>query len=154
MADTGRMRVEWNSESVRQVESALKDFGNQMRNDIVDKAIFRAAIAPLTLAQLKVPVDTGALKESLARRRAKDPNYIGTEIIARRTAGFKGGYHAHLVEFGHRIVIRTRNGLQQIGFQPPQPFIRPALEESKEDILSEVAIYTSKRVAQFKKKGR
>lgn len=44
-------------------------------------------------------------------------------------AAYPAGAHAHLVEFGHNIV---RAG-KVVGRAPPQPFMRPAVEQTKNE---------------------
>ena len=56
-----------------------------------------------------------------------------------------GGYivtarspHAHLVEFGHLLVKKTKGGIVKvIGHVPAHPFLRPALDNAKRKIIAE-----------------
>lgn len=87
-----------------------------------------------------------------SRAKLARQGIVGTSI------GFEWpvGAHAHLVEFGHRLmrrvnsnpklmgwrqegtrfVLASRGQLKQIGIVPPRPFFRPAVESTKSQVLS------------------
>lgn len=72
-------------------------------------------------------------RETMARR-----GMLGASI------GFlwPDGAHAHLVEFGHRLVkgkndARKGKKATVIGFVPPKPFFRPAVEATKGQVLKQ-----------------
>lgn len=70
----------------------------------------------------RAPELSGNLKKSI---RAKyDSDQLGADVGPTRP----GGSHAHLVEFGHRLV--TKDG-KSIGHVPARPFIAPAAEEER-----------------------
>lgn len=78
----------------------------------------------------KAPVgDTGNLKKSIRTRFSKDE-------LSADVGPTKGkGSHAHLIEFGHRLV--TTDG-RSIGHVPAHPFITPAAEEERPKYISDM----------------
>lgn len=47
--------------------------------------------------------------------------------------------HGHLIEFGHRLRRRDKNGrLRTVGFVPPRPFLRPAWDAHRARLLKEL----------------
>lgn len=101
------------------VDSFLEEVARFVRDDAKGTAAF---------------VDrTGNLRKSIGMRKSKFPkggwivkaagrNKINGSTRAR-------GFHAHLVEFGHRMV--TSSGRDTGKRVPPHPFMRPALEKGK-----------------------
>lgn len=71
---------------------------------------------------------TGDLRKSIGAKYA--PDQLSAEVGPTRPLGS----HAHLVEFGHRLVV---NG-QSRGHVPARPFIVPAVEEEKEKYLNDL----------------
>jgi HK97 gp10 family phage protein len=51
------------------------------------------------------------------------------------SAGGKAAPHAHLVEFGHRMITRTG---EVVGDVPEHPFLRPAFEQYLPDLISQL----------------
>ena len=94
----------------------------------VRKQVRRSANRLRKNMQGRVPVRSGNLKKSI---RAKyDSDQLGADVGPTRP----GGSHAHLVEFGHRLVI---NG-QSKGHVPAKPFITPAAEEERPKYVDEM----------------
>lgn len=141
--------------SVEKVSANLRQFTNEMRNTILASAIHKAADIPLAQAIMRAPVRTGRLVFALGKRRIRDPGAIGSYISAYRRGGAP---YAHLVEYGHRIVVRVRRRsgfgtVQQVkGHVPARPFLRPALETTTLPVLSSVAENT--RLSVDRMKGR
>jgi HK97 gp10 family phage protein len=95
----------------------------------VRKQVRRSANRLRKNMQGRVPVKSGNLKKSI---RAKyDSDQLGANVGPTRP----GGSHAHLVEFGHRLV--TKDG-RSIGHVPAHPFITPAAEEERPKYISEM----------------
>lgn len=70
---------------------------------------------------------TGNLKSSVTLKKASGKKRVSYKI----SAGGAKAPHAHLVEFGHRII--TKNG-DVVGDVPAHPFLRKAFEENKSNI--------------------
>jgi len=57
-----------------------------------------------------------------------------------------GGYivtarapHAHLVEFGHLLVLKDKNGIVRVaGHVPAHPFLRPALDAARARLIAKL----------------
>lgn len=71
---------------------------------------------------------SGDLKKSIRAKYDKDG--LGADVGPTRPQGS----HAHLVEFGHMLVV---NG-QSAGHVPAHPFITPAAEEQRNPYLDDV----------------
>lgn len=97
----------------------------------------------------KAPVDTGRLRDSIKSKLDRTSKYTFTVNIG--PTG-KGRFYAHLVEFGsapHVIKSKRKrvlsNGQEIFGkiVKHPgtaaQPFMRPALDESADDVIKHVS---------------
>ena len=64
-------------------------------------------------------------------RNAADMRRQG--IIGTRVGFGKGGNHAHLVEYGHKVGVQAgyKRRPGSLNFVPPHPFMRPAVEVAK-----------------------
>lgn len=72
---------------------------------------------------------TGKLRNSIAMQPSKFPD--GGYIVVARSP------HAHLVEFGHLLVKKTKTGIVKIiGHVPAHPFLRPALDSAKRKVIA------------------
>lgn len=96
------------------MRKAVKKSSNRLRKGI----IARAPQGP-----------TGNLKKSIGTKYAKDG--LSSQVGPRSG---KGGSHAHLVEFGHVVVM---NG-KVMGHSPAKPFITPAAEDEKPKYLDDI----------------
>jgi len=121
----------------------LGKFFDELPNDIRKKtgiaALRKGAKPMLEEAKRKVPVKTGELRNSLevkTKRTARIP------VVKVQASKRKGGYHAHLVEYG-TAAHDIRNVLIGNVFYPvihhpgtsPQPFMRPAFLQKKDETL-------------------
>lgn len=70
---------------------------------------------------------TGNLRESVAIEQYKSKGIINYRVIA----GGKIAPHAHLVEFGHRIVNKSSESDADV---PAHPFLRKAFDDNKSSI--------------------
>jgi len=94
----------------------------------------------------------GGLKRSMFQvpsSKWKNAGAMRAQGVVGSRVGFRkrGGAHAHLVEYGHRVV---RNG-KVVGFAPPYPFMRPAM------VAAEMAMkraYRQKIIAGIRKNTR
>jgi len=93
----------------------------------------------LAAAKAKVQVDTGTLKAALILRKQRvKPGkvlYYSQVTIPGTKAGGKGGAH-HIVplELGHRLVVRGKT----VGSVKAYPFLRPAADENKEEVIDDI----------------
>jgi len=112
---------------LKELDNALAKLPKSAGKGALRKALKKAGQPIFDAAKMKVPVDTGALKESLeistklSRRQKRGRRKQGAvELFI--GAGRPKGSHAHLVEFG-----TSRSS--------PRPFLRPAWDENKGKIL-------------------
>jgi HK97 gp10 family phage protein len=140
------LAVAFNFKNDREIAAALEAIPAELRAKALPIALRAAGRLVTRRARRLAPVDTGLLKKSLGlvlRRPKGQPPYVA--LGARR--GFKAtvtregkkqvadpANYAHLVELGHAVVppvegtsLRKKTA-EAIGFVPPQPFLRPALE--------------------------
>ena len=146
----GKFIVRFDPEDMRRVDTMLRTLPGELRNKVLGQAIVDAAQPVLHAARSKVPVRTGRLAASLKVGRIDEPGAVGARVYASRTGGDIGGYYAHLVEFGHRLVILSKTGLYEKGTIPGQPFLGPALVENVSKVVSEIAASVRRRIEKVK----
>jgi HK97 gp10 family phage protein len=112
------------------IKSALKESG---------EIVLEAARSNLDRNQ---SVHSGGLKASLALRSLtlRSKNQLGVDIYSRRK-GYPHSYVAHLVEKGHK--------LRQGGFSPAKPFMRPALDNNVDKIITEFQSQVGKMLDKY-----
>jgi HK97 gp10 family phage protein len=143
--------MSFNSQDIKKMRHAMNQlpkavFKRQVRNAV------KKAITPMKKrAQQLAPKKSGLLKRSIS---SKTKTYKNTGNVVGMIGG---GPHAHLVEFGHRIVTGgtaarisgKRRGKSDaatnkantgkgsvVGFVPGRPFLRPAFIETKNESAS------------------
>ena len=152
-----RVSVDLRPADVAAMTQAFKDFNGQLKEHVLKKAINEGAEIVLQVANQKVPKRTGRLYFSLGKKgySSKADGTVGIYVLARRKDGYKGN-HAHLIEYGHRKVVRKKKGygLVDKGFVPAQPFLRPALEENRAEVFGIIATELAFAASKFKAKGQ
>lgn len=116
------------------VNEALAQFNKFDRDsrEALRKAVKKSSTRLRKAIIIRAPQGpTGNLKASIGTKLSKD----GFSALVGPRSG-KGGSHAHLVEFGHAVVV---NG-KVLGHSPPRPFITPAAEEEKSKYLNDVRV--------------
>ena len=87
--------------------------------------------------------EMGNLKRSIGVVRGNNRKYPTVFAGPRsKSANFKGGprnkddgWYAHMIEFGHWLTTKERSGNQsQLEYVQPQPFMRPAWDQTKNTI--------------------
>lgn len=114
----------------KRLEKMLAEAPEKVRKKYVRRAVSFAVSPVLKAAKKYAPKDSGDLKKSL-KRKIKAYSRNATVIGIVGPEKYKAP-HAHLVEYGHRLV--TKDG-REIGFVPPHPFMRPAFTQNKETML-------------------
>jgi len=149
-------------EQLRQVEKHLKQLSEKDAQKVVKQSVRRGAAVIRKAMRGEAPRDkTGKLKKSVKVRRFKYRKRDGS-IIARIGSDPRIFPHAHLVEFGHRVVLggtissggsvrpakdtdNTGKG-RVVGFAQPQPFARrtyakvegPVIEKARQEIIKKI----------------
>lgn len=138
--------------------SELRDALDQFAVN-VEKKMLRGALRAgqkiiLTAAQQNVPVDSGALRDSLRISTSAR----GDTVKATLKAGNKTAWYGHMVEFGTtQHYIRPKNakslflaGLAREAVDHPgaqkKPFMRPALDNNAEAATRAFADYLAARI--------
>jgi len=98
----------------------------------------------LNKSKQKAPVDTRNLQNSLKLVKAKKSSKYPYRVFSKVTLG-KGSAYAVPVELGHKLV---KNG-NVVGAVNEKPFLRPAADESKNEVLSIVADAMNKALEQM-----
>ncbi|MDH3267323.1 MAG: HK97 gp10 family phage protein [Ignavibacteria bacterium] len=109
------------------IRKNLKYFGSREQKKIFDTGVRKGATVILKRAKELVPVRSGELKRSLGvvkNKQLSRGENSGYSITTRRGKKFRGWY-GHIVEFGY-------------GRQRPQPFLRPAINETKAEVVKTV----------------
>jgi HK97 gp10 family phage protein len=106
-------------DGIKQLEATLKKINKTATNDI-EQALINGALMVERDAKIKVPVDTGRLRQSITHQDhdfgSKNPYVeIGTNVD-----------YAPPVEYGTSKMTA-------------QPFLRPSYNENKQKILKEIA---------------
>ena len=140
----------------KQLLKLLKNFPDRIQRDVNNSVAARGAtvIKKHAAKNLKQngSVETGQLLRSLKRKKKKGVHgeqWIFTDDTA---------WYAHLVEFGtvprklkKPIPFEIQPGqwitLSYTGQAPAKPFMRPAIEENKTEILKEMGKRAAKRMA-------
>lgn len=157
-------------ENELEFRKALAELPPALRERGLKDALRRAGRQVVSLARSLVPVASGTLKKSLGlvlrsprRGRRGDPYVVlgprkgfSREVVRDgRTRKANPANYAHLVEFGHHIVVggtlydksrgrwqrrsrrsgRTGRG-KSVQFFPARPFLRPAFSKGRAQVLS------------------
>lgn len=126
----------------------LNGLGNRVFRKVVAGAANSSMTPVLKTARRFVPVDEGALRDSLTKKRKV---YKKTQTVWVGVGAAKGmAPHAHLVEFGHRMVggavwydpkedkyfrVPGMKG-RTLGFVRPKAFLRPAFIKEQANVLN------------------
>lgn len=111
----------------------------KLRSDVernVVRAGIRAGLETIARAAAqKAPADTGKLKGAIKTRTRTRRGDVRGEVYV----DYSVAPHAHLQEFGHYIVRKNRAGFKrvvgEVGSNPANGFMRPALYENERAIL-------------------
>jgi len=150
-------------EGIRELNADLRRLPGQFREKALRTAIRRGSAVIQRKAKQKVPKRTGRLAESITTTVRFQNLFDVTAEIGPKSA-FKflkvesllgtmksvvaTGWYAHFVEFGH--VMKARGKV--IGNIAAKPFLRPAVDESFEEVVSIVIQELDKNIAKFNKK--
>lgn len=124
------------------------------RDRMFQRANERAARPMVDRMHRLAPVGlTGNLADSIGVVKAGKSNRgeFGEITIGPRRKGGKKGYAGHLVEFGTRMRRVKRNGANR-GTMPADPFVRPAFEQTINEVLGKIDNELGKEVATFLKR--
>jgi len=117
-------------EGLKELDIALRELPKATSRNVLKRALTKAAKPIETAAQAKVPVLTGALKQSIkiGPKSKLDPKVRSTHIQKSPVEVFVGAGalpHAHLIELG-------------AAGRAAHPFLRPAFDENKQGALESI----------------
>ena len=131
------------------LDELLRDFAQFGKDGLenIKPDINRAADVVLNKAKEKAPVKSGDLRDNLylkEQRKSEKPIYQKT-----LTWRSKVRPYAAPVELGH--AIKFSKGGKVMGHVPAQPFLRPAADESKEQVVKEIVGGIDRELQKLKK---
>jgi HK97 gp10 family phage protein len=125
----------------KQLDNALKQLPKATAKNVLRRSLMKS-VKPTEEAAIALAKrgETGNLQESVEVSTKLKKSQQGGRVkagavevfVGASTTGGKKGHHAHLIEFGWFHAI---SGL----FIPPQPFMRPAWESTKNIVLGTFA---------------
>lgn len=141
------------------LEKALETLPEKMERNIVRSALRAGLKHVLQEAQARVPVKSGALRDSI-KLSAKSQNKMQDGLpTAQVRAGNKQAFYAHMVEFGtqgHTIASKSGKPLFVNEGRPvykvehpgaaERPFMRPAFDAGNQQAIATFAATVRKRL--------
>lgn len=134
----------------------MKQFPERIRRDIINAGAARGATIVKQQAKKNLKqngsYESGTLWRAIKTKKARGQHGIYHVFVD------KDGWYAHLVEFGHAGVMLKKPvpyeitpgkwiTLKKTGTAPAKPFFRPAMEDNKVLILTEIQKRIAKRMA-------
>ena len=104
----------------------------------LEDALYDGALLIQASARSRVNIKTGNLWRSIAAKRfaKKMPNAPAVFVAIDRKMAEGRGQHAHLVEYG-TAPRTTKTGVSR-GAMPAKPFMRPAIDENRWNVIAKV----------------
>jgi HK97 gp10 family phage protein len=96
----------------------------------ISAEIRRSAVRVMAAAVARVPVDTGDLKKSIGMRVTGTSAEVGFDPKRFRRNWKRAGWRAKFTELGTK-----GSASRNIPPQPPRPFLRPAFESNRQEII-------------------
>lgn len=113
----------------------LKKFPEKQAYNIIRTGILSGAELVAAAAKRLAPVDTGALAKSIKARRASGRGKDVLRAVVEAGGGKGEAWYANIVEKGH--LVKQEDG-KTVGQVPAKPYMVPAIEETKDQILSTI----------------
>jgi len=108
-------------EGAKELEKKLLSFEPKLGRKIIRQALRAGAKVIHTAAKANVPVDTGALKQSLKVKAMRKRRHSYGVMVATSDGWFKGDeFYGAFLEFGTSKM-------------PAKPFVRPAFDAEKDN---------------------
>lgn len=114
---------------------ALDGLAEDVRREVAEEALSAGAQVVAEAARQRVPVRTGRLRDSIEWVYAVEDGVPAARVGpgARTRASRREGFWGRFVELG-TVERQTRGGVPR-GRGPSRPFLRPALEESRDAVI-------------------
>lgn len=147
------LTMTWNQSDIGAIDAMMKRIPQDLKKKTLKAAMKKGGEQVLHAARSKAPVQSGRLVSSLFASPVEIPNGVGVKVGARS----KVAYYAHMVERGHKLAFRAGptkfSPIIRYGFRGEKPFLRPALEEQRENVISKAAEALQETVKKLEKKG-
>ena len=130
-------------EGLDELIKAFMDLGEEALPHL-KKASDEAGQSVLNKAKQKAPVDTRNLQTKLKLAKARKSSKYPYRVFSKVTFG-KGAAYAVPVELGHKLVMHGKT----VGAVKERPFLRPAADESKAEVVSAIADGINKALEQM-----
>ncbi len=141
---------------IKELDFNIKAHLAQFHGKEIEEALLQDARALRNLIRARTPIgETGNLRKSIVAKILKS-NSVRLMPVAFVAIHYRYGPHAHLVEYGHKLVKKIKEGfLTQlfskkgytgklksivIGHVPAHPFFRPAVAMFRRMQFTEMAI--------------
>ncbi|MEY3400427.1 MAG: hypothetical protein RLZZ86_24 [Cyanobacteriota bacterium] len=154
------MSVRLSVTGIVEIDILLKGLPNQVNHRVMGSAHADAAkplinVAKNIVARREKVTGTGRLENSigpvkLSQRKSKEVGLVHVGPV--RKKGRYYGYHGHLVEYGHRLVSSKKTGKRNIGFVRPYPFMRPAFEQTKKQVETNITGSVERKLMSYMKR--
>lgn len=133
-------------EGLDELNRCLRELPLKLEKKVLRAAVKEAMTPVLHAVRSSAPVKSGLLVSTLrlVSRSSKRRGTV-TAAVQTRDGNYKGeGFYAAFVEFGHHIGRRLKTAaLRAFGDHraevPAHPFMRPALDENKDRVMSSLA---------------
>lgn len=113
----------------KELAKALSSLSKELGERGINRSIRKAGKFLQEKIKNNTPEQTGNLKSGIEFAMEKESGVESTAVVYSHK---KKAFHAHLVEYGHRLV--SENG-KQVGFVKPHPYFRPAIDENEKAVL-------------------
>lgn len=135
-----------------EIKRTLKDLPNAVSHKIQQSAHMQAAKPLVRRAQQLAPIHEGDLSESIGSVKPviKRAQFVGEVRVGPRRRRPYRGQAGHLVEFGTKRRF-TKSGAHR-GFMPKKPFMEPALNQTKIQVIGIIRSEMAKSVVKQMKK--
>lgn len=140
------MSVKISVTGAREIDQALKMMPTVLQHSTLGAAHLDAGKLFIEREKQLVPVDDGELRDSIGgiKTPIKKANALGEVVIGpRRTRKYRG-HHGHLVEKGTKP-RRNKSGANR-GVMPAKPFVEPAFNQKKDEVIDRIAVSVGKKV--------
>lgn len=136
-----KRQIRFELEGLAELARSLDQFSDQVARNITSKALAEAAEPMARAARAMAPKDSGELRESISastraniKGRLRNKN-LRFAFVGPSYSKYDAHYapHAHLVEFG--TAVRHHKDGKYVGQAPAQPFMRPAFDQYKQEVV-------------------
>lgn len=134
-------QIRFELEGLQELAQSLQQFSDTVARNITSRALADAAEPMAKAARALAPKDSGELRESISastranvKGRLRNKN-LRFAFVGPSYSKFDQHYapHAHLVEFG--TAARYHKDGKYVGQAPAQPFMRPAFDQYKQEVV-------------------